>query len=154
MTCIAPRIPVADELAIRELFARYYRALDTGDTEGYLDCYTTDGEAVEESEARGIEICKGHEEIRALVLKFHDRADFPGHQHRFSNLIFNPLDGGRWEVLSYAMSTIFHLGQPPLLSWCGHVRDVVALEEGAWKIARKEIMPWAGAVLERFEHRA
>ena len=145
-----PRIPVEDELAITELFSRYYRALDTGDTEGYLDCYTTDGEAVEESEARGIEICKGREEIRTLVLKFHDRPDFPGHQHRFSNLIFNPLEDGKWEVLSYALSTTFKLGEPPQVTWCGHVRDVVAQENGAWKIARKEIYPWAGEVLSRF----
>ncbi|MEO5707755.1 MAG: nuclear transport factor 2 family protein [Alteraurantiacibacter sp.] len=147
------RPAVEDELAITELFARYYRALDTGDTEGYLDCYTVDGEAVEESEARGIEICKGREEIRTLVLKFHDRPDFPGHQHRFSNLIFNDLGDGRWEVLSYAMSTIFHLGEPPVLNWCGHINDVVAKENGAWKIARKEILPWAGKVLERFASR-
>ncbi len=140
----------ADELAIMDLFARYYRALDVGDTEGYLDCYTTDGEAVEESEARGIEICKGRDEIRTLVLKFHDRADFPGHQHRFSNLIFNPAGEGQWEVLSYAMSTVFHLGDPPQVTWCGHVRDIVAQENGVWKIARKEILPWAGKVLERF----
>lgn len=150
MTRPAPRPKVEDELAITELFARYYRALDVGDTEGYLDCYTTDGEAVEESEARGIEVCKGREEIRVLVLKFHDRADFPGHQHRFNNLIFNDLGDGTWEVLSYAMSTQFHLGQPPVLGWCGHVRDVVAKEDGVWKIARKEIQPWAGKVLEGF----
>ena len=56
-------------------------------------------------------------------------------------------------VLSYAMSTIFHLGEPPVLGWCGHVRDVVAKEDGVWKIARKEIMPWAGKVLERFARR-
>jgi hypothetical protein len=140
----------ADELAIMDLFARYYRALDVGDTEGYLDCYTVDGEAVEESEARGIEICKGREEIRVLVLKFHDRPDFPGHQHRFSNLIFNDAGEGKWEVLSYAMSTVFHLGEPPQVTWCGHVRDIVAQEDGVWKIARKEILPWAGKVLERF----
>ncbi len=147
------RPQVADELAIHELFARYYRALDTGDTEAYLDCYTTDGEAVEESEARGIEICKGREEIRTLVLKFHDRTDFPGHQHRFSNVIFEEdpdAPGERWIVLSYAMSTIFHPPEPPVVSWCGHVRDVVALEDGEWKIARKEIYPWAGEVLSRF----
>jgi len=145
-----PRIAVEDELAIRELFARYYRALDVGDTEGYLDCYSSDGEVVEESEARGIEICKGREEIRTLVLKFHDRKDFPGHQHRFSNLIFNDLGDGRWEVLSYAFSTVFHMHEPPVVTWCGHVRDVVAKEGGEWKFASKQIMPWAGEVLHRF----
>lgn len=143
----------ADELAILELFARYYRALDVGDTEGYLDCYTVEGEAVEESEARGLEICKGREEIRTLVLKFHDRPDFPGHQHRYSNVIFNDRGDGTWEVLSYAMSTHFHLGEPPVVTWCGHVKDVVAKEGDQWKIARKEILPWAGKVLERFSKR-
>lgn len=143
----------ADELAILELFARYYRALDVGDTEGYLDCYTVDGEAVEESEARGLEICKGREEIRTLVLKFHDRPDFPGHQHRYSNVIFNDRGDGTCEVLSYAMSTHFHLGEPPVVTWCGHVKDVVAKEGDQWKIARKEILPWAGKVLERFSKR-
>lgn len=143
----------ADELAILELFARYYRALDTGDTEGYLDCYTVNGEAVEESEARGLEICKGREEIRTLVLKFHDRPDFPGHQHRYSNCIFNDLGDGTWEVLSYAMSTHFTLGEPPVVTWCGHVKDVVAKENGKWKIARKEILPWVGKVLEGFRNR-
>lgn len=140
----------ADELAIMDLMSRYYRALDTGDTEGYLDCYTRDGEVVEESEARGIEVCKGREEIRTLVLKFHDRPDFPGHQHRVSNFIFNDLGSGKWEVLSYAMSTHFQLGEPPVVTWCGHVRDVVALEDGQWKIAQKEILPWAGKALEGF----
>lgn len=144
------RPDVADELAIRELFARYYRALDTGDTEGYLDCYTADGEATEETSTGKIEVRQGREEIRKLVRKFHDRPDFPGHQHLFSNLIFNPAGEGLWEVLSYAWSTINRPPAPPHLHWCGHVRDVVAQENGAWKIARKDIMGWGGQVLHRF----
>ncbi len=147
-----PRIPVEDELAIRELFARYYRALDTGDTEGYLDCYTVDGEASEETSEGTLEIRKGREELRKLVRKFHDRPDFPGHQHLFANLIFDPDDvPGRWVVQSYAWSTINRPPAKPFLHWCGHVRDVVALEDGEWKLARKDIMGWAGAVLARFE---
>lgn len=146
-----PRPSVEDELAIRELFARYYRALDTGDTEGYLDCYASDGEATEETSEGGLEVRRGREEIRKLVRKFHDRPDFPGHQHLFSNLIFNPADDGRWEVLSYAWSTINRPLEKPYLHWCGHVRDVVAKEAGQWKIARKDIMGWAGEVLSRFD---
>lgn len=147
-----PRIPVEDELAIRELFARYYRALDTGDTEGYLDCYATDGEAREEGPG-GIEYRKGREEIRKLVLRFHERPDFPGHQHLFANLIFEPDPDGRadrWVALSYAWATINRPPEPPFLHWCGHVRDTVVKEAGEWKIARKEIMGWGGEVLHRF----
>ena len=149
-----PRPPVEDELAIRELMARYYRALDTGDTEGYLDCYTADGEASEETSGGGLEVRKGRDELRKLVLKFHDRPDFPGHQHLFSNLIFELDPQGRadhWQVLSYAWSTINRPPEKPYLHWCGHVRDVVAREAGEWKIARKDIMGWSGEVLSRFD---
>jgi uncharacterized protein (TIGR02246 family) len=146
------RIPVEDELAIRELMSRYYRALDVGDTEGYLDCYAPDGEAIEEG-ANGIEVRKGREEIRKLVLRFHERPDFPGHQHLFSNAIFDPdpTAAGRWIVQTYAWSTINRPPEPPRLHWCGHVRDVVVKVDGEWKIARKEIMAWAGDVLSRFD---
>jgi hypothetical protein len=51
------------------------------------------------------------------------------------------------------MSTHFHLGEPPVVTWCGHVKDVVAKEGGQWKIARKEILPWAGKVLDGFRGR-
>lgn len=149
-----PRPPVEDELAIRELMARYYRAFDTGDTEGYLDCYTADGEATEETSEGTLEVRKGREEIRKLVMKFHARADFPGHQHLFSNVIFEPDPDGRtdhWQVLSYAWATINRPPEKPFLHWCGHIRDIVAKEGGEWKIARKDIMGWAGEVLSRFE---
>jgi uncharacterized protein (TIGR02246 family) len=149
-----PRPAVEDELAIRELFARYYRALDTGDTEGYLDCYTATGEATEETAQGDLEVREGRDEIRKLVRKFHDRPDFPGHQHLFSNLIFEPDPAGRpghWQVLSYAWSTITRPPEPPYLHWCGHVRDIVAQEGGEWKIARKDIMGWGGEVLSRFK---
>ena len=148
-----PRPPVEDEMAIRELLARYYRALDTGDTEGYLDCYTVDGEATEETSEGGLEVRKGREEIRKLVRKFHDRPDFPGHQHWLSNVIIEPDPEGRpdhWQVLSYAFSTINRPPEKPILHWCGHIRDIVAKEGGEWKIARKDIMGWAGEVLSRF----
>ena len=149
-----PRIPVEDELAIRELFARYYRALDTGDTEGYLDCYTSDGEASEETSSGELEIRKGRDEIRKLVLKFHDRPDFPGHQHQMAQFLFEPDPKGRadhWQVRSYAWATINHPPEPPHLHWCGHVRDVVAKVDGQWLIAEKDIMGWTGQILRRFD---
>ena len=97
---------------------------------------------------------KGREEIRKLVLKFHERPDFPGHQHQMAQFVIEPDPKGRpdhWQVRSYAWSTINHPPEPPHLHWCGHIRDVVAKVGGEWLIAEKDIMGWAGEVLRRFE---
>lgn len=144
------RPSVEDELAIRELYARYCWALDTGDTDGYVALFTEDAEATEETAAGELEVRKGRDEIRKLVLKFHERPDFPGHQHQMAQLVFEPDGPDRWIVRSYAWATINRPPEPPHLHWCGHVRDVVARDNGEWKIAAKDIMGWAGEVLARF----
>ena len=145
------RPPVEEELAIRELYARYCWALDTGDTDGYCALFTEDAEATEETANGELEVRKGRDEIRKLVLKFHERPDFPGHQHQMAQLVFEPDGPERWIVRSYAWATINRPPAHPYLHWCGHIRDVVAKEDGEWKIAAKAIMGWSGAVLKRFE---
>jgi uncharacterized protein (TIGR02246 family) len=145
------RPPVEEELAIRELYARYCWALDTGDTDGYCALFTRDAEATEETASGELEVRKGRDEIRKLVLKFHERPDFPGHQHQMAQLVFEPDGPERWIVRSYAWATINRPPAHPYLHWCGHIRDVVAKEDGEWKIAAKAIMGWSGAVLKRFE---
>jgi uncharacterized protein (TIGR02246 family) len=142
-----------DRVAIYELYARYSWALDTGDTEGYLALFTEDAEATEETSSGEIEVRAGREEIRKLVLKFHERPDFPGHQHQMAQFVFEPDEQGRpdhWVVRSYAWATINHPPAPPHLHWCGHVRDVVAKVGGQWMIRSKQIMGWGGEVLSRF----
>jgi uncharacterized protein (TIGR02246 family) len=145
------RPPVEDELAIRELYARYCWALDTGDTYGYFALFTEDADATEETASGELEVRKGRDEIRKLVLKFHERADFPGHQHQMAQLVFEPHGPNRWVVRSYAWATINRPPAHPYLHWCGHIRDVVAKEGGEWKIAAKAIMGWSGEVLSGFE---
>ncbi|HEV2701676.1 MAG TPA: nuclear transport factor 2 family protein [Steroidobacteraceae bacterium] len=145
-----------DRMEIYELYARYSWALDTGDTEGYVALFTADAEATEETREGGLEVRKGQAEIRKLVLKFHDRADFPGHQHQMSQFVFEPDPQSRhdhWVVRSYAWATINRPRAEPHLHWCGHVRDVVAKVGGEWKIRSKAIMGWSGQVLSGFEKR-
>ena len=84
-----------DRLEIYELYARYSWALDTGDTDGYVALFTKDAIATEETRDRGLEVRQGHDEIRKLVLKFHDRADFPGHQHQMAQFVIEPDPKGR-----------------------------------------------------------
>ena len=143
-----------DRTEIYELYARYSWALDTGDTDGYVALFTADAEVTEETSSGELEVRKGHDGVRKLVLKFHQRPDFPGHQHQMTQFVFEADPKGRpdhWVVRSYAWATINHPPAPPHLHWCGHVRDVVAKVDGVWKIHSKDIMGWAGAVLSRFE---
>ena len=143
-----------DRTEIYELYARYSWALDTGDTEGYLDLFTEDAEATEETSTGELEIRKGRSEIRKLILKFHERPDFPGHQHQMAQFVFDPDPEGRpdhWVVRSYAWATINRPPEHPYLHWCGHIRDVVCKQGGDWKIRSKDIMGWAGEVLSRFK---
>jgi uncharacterized protein (TIGR02246 family) len=145
---------VEDQLEIYQLYARYSWALDTGDTEGYLALFTDDAEATEETPSGEIEVRKGRDEIRKLILKFHERDDFPGHQHQMAQFVFEPDPEDRrdhWVVRSYAWATINRPPAKPYLHWCGHVRDVVAKVDGEWKIRAKDIMGWAGEVLSRFQ---
>jgi len=144
-----------DRTEIYELYARYSWALDTGDTEGYLALFTEDAEATEETRGGELEVRKGRAEIRKLILKFHERKDFPGHQHQMAQFVFEPDPQGRrdhWVVRCYAWATINRPPQPPHLYWCGHIRDVVAKVDGVWKIRSKAIMGWSGQVLSRFDH--
>ncbi len=149
-----PRGPgTQDRLEIMELYARYSWALDTGDTDGYVALFADDAEVTEETRDGTLEIRKGPGEIRKLVRKFHDRADFPGHQHQMGQFVFEADPLGRadhWVVRSYAWATINRPPQPPHLHWCGHVRDVIARIDGVWKIRGKSIMGWSGEVLSRF----
>jgi len=87
------RPPVEDELAIRELYARYSWALDTGDTDGYVALFAPDAEATEETATGELEVRKGRDEIRKLVLKFHQRPTFPATSTRWTSCCSSPIQG-------------------------------------------------------------
>jgi uncharacterized protein (TIGR02246 family) len=148
---------IEDRLAIQDLYARYCWALDTGDTDGYAAMFTEDAEIVEETHEGALDVRRGRAEVRALVRKFHERPDFPGHQHLMAQFVFEEDAEGRsdhWIVRSYAWATENRPPEPPRLHWCGHIRDVVAKVDGVWLIRSKRIMGWAGEVLARFRSRS
>jgi hypothetical protein len=143
---------VEDRVLIEDLYSRYSWALDTGDTEGYVNLFLPDAEVVENLPDR-IERVRGHDAIRTFVRRFHTNPDFPGRQHRISQILIEPDPEGRddhWLVRSYVLTTEFK-GEPPhIVYWAGHGRDIVAKVGSEWFIATREIKPWSGDVLARF----
>jgi ketosteroid isomerase-like protein len=135
---------VQDRLLIDELYARYSWALDTGDTDGYVDLFTPDA-VVYETVPDGLRRVAGREEIREFVLRFHRNPDFPGRQHRFGQLLIARDPAGRDDrrlVRSYVLTTETKDGYAPTLYWCGWCEDVVRRLDGRWLIESRTIRPW------------
>jgi len=146
------RPSVEDTLLIHDLYARYSWALDTGDTDAYVQLYLPDA-VVYETVAEGVREVRGHEEIRRFVMRFHGNPAFPGRQHRTSAIVIAPDPEGRpdhWMVRAYVLTTEMRDGGPPSIYWCGHTTDILARSGGDWCIASRDIRPWAGDVLARF----
>jgi len=141
-----------DALLIHDLYARYSWALDTGDTDAYVQLYSADA-VIHEQRPDGDRQVRGHGEIREFVRRFHDNPEFPGRQHRTSQLVILPDAEGRddrWLVRAYVLTTEFKADRAPSVYWCGHTADVVVKVAGEWYIESRDIRPWAGDVLGRF----
>jgi hypothetical protein len=144
------RIPVEDRLDLHELIARYAWALDTGDADGYVDCFFEDGWI--EHDPPGLS--RGRAEIRKLTefLWYEHPANYLGRQHRMSQVLMTPeQDGVRihafWSILQHDVATdqnfIYGLGL-----WNGlAARDA----DGEWRLRslivdiwRGDNVPWVG----------
>lgn len=145
---------VEDRLEIEDLYNEYMWALDTGDTEGYLDCFAEDAELRETQADGSLWSGQGREVIRELIMKYHADPNFPGHQHRETQRIYRPDPEGRadhWWVQSYSFATAFDTASHTAsLYWAGYYRDIVAKVDGEWVFVFRWIAPWKGDVLERF----
>ena len=73
---------IVDRIAIDDLFTEYLWALDTGDTEGWLNAFADDAEVWETQKDGTIWKGRGRDDLRQLIGKYHGNPDFPGHQHR------------------------------------------------------------------------
>lgn len=138
----------ADRLEIHELTARYAWSLDTGDVEGFVDCFCRDGELVWdafETEGRW----RGATALRGFIGYFLQRPESAGRQHHVSNLIVTPTTAGA-TAKCYVAVTLRADPGPHLLNVMGYYEDVLRKEEGRWRFATRHIRDWSGPVLARF----
>ncbi len=144
--------PSADDwILIHDLYSRYSWALDTGDTEAYVGLFSPDA-VVYETGPEGDRRIEGRDEIREFVLRFHGNPDFPGRQHRISQILISPDPrdrADRWHVRSYVLTTETKDGYAPKVFWCGYGEDIVAKLDGEWFIESREIKPWGADAFEQ-----
>ena len=145
---MAATLSVADQLAIREVIARYAWALDTGDVDGFVACFCRDGvllwDAFEETQRWA-----GHAALRHFATFFRDLPTSAGRQHHVTNTLVAACDEGA-RSRSYAAVALRQGDGPHLLHVMGYYEDLFREEDGQWRLAERVIRDWSGPVLEAF----
>lgn len=141
-------VPVADRLDIHELLARYAWALDTGDFDALVACFTPDAVVIEEV-FEDPDRWEGHAGIRRLAEHYASAPGFPGRQHHISQVL---IEGDALSARVRAFTFVTECrGEPPyLLRFAGYYEDQVAKHQGTWLFTERVIRLWDGPVLARF----
>jgi ketosteroid isomerase-like protein len=125
---------IEDRLAIGELFVRYTTALDAGEVETVVDCFTAD--AALESPVIGV--IAGTDAIRAFAGRFAAQlAAGTQFRHMVTNIAAEIEAGGdRAQATAYLLVLITHDGKsrrlPP-----GRYECELVKEGGAWRFSRR-----------------
>ena len=144
------KIALEDRLGLMDLIADYSWALDTGDEDALVECFTEDAVMSEEVFDEP-DIWEGHDGIRGLMRHYANAPGFPGRQHHVTQTKYFPRDDGTVKMKSFAFVTECE-GEPPyLLRFAGWYDDhAVKCDDGKWRFLRRTVRLWDGQVLERF----
>jgi hypothetical protein len=149
---MAASLSAEDQLAIRDVIARYAWALDTGDVEGFVACFCRDGVLIWDVFATP-DRWEGHEALRHFATFFRDQPSSAGRQHHVSNIVITPSEG-RARARSYAAVALRQGDGPHLLSVMGYYEDLFRREDGEWRLAERVIRDWSGPILKAFAGQA
>ncbi len=140
-------LTVRDRFAIQDLLARYAWALDTGDVDAFVACFTPDAAVIEEVFEEP-DRWEGHANIRRLAEHYKSVPDFPGRQHHVSQIL---IDGNAERSFTFVTEC---RGEPPyLLRFAGYYEDQAVKMGGEWLFRERIIRLWDGPVLARFPGR-
>lgn len=141
---------IATRLALQDLIADYAWALDTGDADAFVRCFTADAEIIEEVFEEP-DIWRGHSGARALLKHYASAPGFPGRQHHVTQTQYLNCTENSATLRSFAFVTECH-GEPPYsLRFAGWYEDDVRKDDsGQWLFARRTIRLWDGEVLKNF----
>ena len=130
-------LTLADQLAIRELYAVYNLASDATESERYADCFTPDGAML--SPEVGI-VVRGRAAL--IAHKERDKANRKGQYRRHwnANLHLEPQPDGSVRGQCYLLAYQGNPGELPRLADCGVYEDrLVRDASGAWKFAERRL---------------
>ena len=121
-----------DKIAIQEVMARYNFAIDFGDIEAYMDCFTEDG-----GFTNIFGSCKGHNALRQYITE--RTRERPGHPLR--HMMLNPIidvHGDQASAKSYFL--LFRVVPEPIqLLTTGCYKDELYKKGGAWRFSHRQV---------------
>jgi uncharacterized protein (TIGR02246 family) len=122
-----------DRAAIHDLFTRYCCALDNGEVETVVDCFTSDATL----KSPVIDI-KGHDAIRAFAGRFAaQRAAGTQFRHMVTNIAAQ-IGGSRATATAYLLVLISKDGSHRTLPPGRYECDLVE-EDGIWRFSRRTV---------------
>jgi uncharacterized protein (TIGR02246 family) len=131
-----PRGYLEERLAIEDLFVRYTTALDRGDVETLVDCFTPGGSL--DSPAVGSHA--GHAAIRAFAERF---AAFNKRGSQLRHVISNlaaEIDGDRAHATCYLLNILTRDGESRQLAPGRYECDLVKSGDGHWRFQRRVVI--------------
>ena len=145
-----PTLAIEDRIALQDLIAAYSWALDTGDADALVACFTADCRMVEEV-FEDPDIWEGHDGIRGLMRHYGNAPGFPGRQHHVTQVQYMPQDDGTVRMRGFAFVTECY-GEPPYtLRFAGYYSDLAVKDaDSAWRFAERTVRLWDGEVLKSF----
>lgn len=141
-------LSTADQLAIRDVISRYAWALDTGDVEGFVACFCSDGVLVWDA-FETPERWEGADALRHFAGFFRSQPTSAGRQHHVTNTVIDGSGEGA-RAKSYAAVAVRQGDGPHLLHVMGYYVDRFRVENGHWRIAERLIRDWSGPILAKF----
>ncbi len=141
---------VEDERAIIRTFEDYAHAIDYGNDEAWLDCFTDD--AVFDMRSRRADelnrTLSGHRQLREFI-EGYGRAP----EHRHQHLLLAPIitiDGQRAEARSYFLIVCEHEGEPVVRVFGRYRDELLRCEDGRWRLRRRvaESECWRDGVVQ------
>ncbi len=141
-------VPLPDQAAIRDVIARCAWALDTGDVDGFVQCFCTDGTLLWDV-FEAPERWAGEQALRHFAEFFRAQPTSAGRQHHVTNTVITATQDGA-KAMSYVTVALRQGAGPHMLSVMGYYEDHLRRQHGEWRLATRVIRDWSGPILHRF----
>jgi len=122
-------------IAIMQLYARYARAIDSGDGEGWANCYAKEGQYLSSTFGE----CNGRKELSVFAADHFDRWIELGIQTRHWNnqVLLTQNEDGSVTGSVYVLLAGVKAGEDPQLHLQTVYTDRLILEDGRWVLAQR-----------------